>query len=57
MSRNASPRAPRRRQATGTSFLVIFVVATAITLVVTLWTIHSVSERQRGRGIPSSFRI
>jgi hypothetical protein len=45
------------RPATGRSFVAAMVVACLATLVVIVWTVYSVSEKQRERPSPATFRM
>lgn len=58
--RGAQPRfSPRRhrRPATGRSFLTTIALACLATVLVVVWTLHSLSEQQGKRSVPASFRM
>jgi hypothetical protein len=50
---------PKRaeRAATGRSFVAVIVVAFVATMVVILWTFHSLSEKQKEHAVPATFRM
>lgn len=56
----AQPRlAPRRhsRPATGRSFLTMIALACLATVLVVVWTLHSLSDQQGRRSVPAGFRM
>ncbi len=51
--------APKRhsRPATGRSFLTMIALACLATVLVVVWTLHSLSEQQGKRSVPAGFRM
>jgi|HubBroStandDraft_5_1064220.scaffolds.fasta_scaffold539841_2 hypothetical protein len=45
------------RPATGRTFVAIIVVACLASVLVILWTMHSLSDRQKEHAAPAEFRI
>lgn len=46
-----------RRPATGRSFLTMIALACLATVLVVVWTLHSLSEQQGKRSVPAGFRM
>lgn len=57
MPRTGAARKAADRPATGRSFIAVIVVAFVATMVVILWTFHSLSDKQKERAVPATFRM
>jgi hypothetical protein len=60
MQRDSSTRAPGRkspRAATGRSFLVIIIVASAVAIGITTWQLYSATQAGRARSSLAKLRI
>jgi hypothetical protein len=51
------PRKGVDRPATGRTFIAAIVVAFVATMVVIVWTFHSLSDRQKEHAVPATFRM